>query len=342
MAKIIALGEYSERTLVAFTAGETLKVGFICADVADVADWVSPDEGHATFVTFKKDALVLVSELSADLRYAKHLRFAREDRHLVGLTLASRNWPRIRRALKEMGIEPTHMPGGFCPVVYPDEIAIDNFSMSGSTGWIISKRLLRDILKANPMSEATKAKLVEDLKFAEQQYRDYTSDAKVRELAGMMLSEVWRPNSTWWTRVTVVMAEGIKTFGYNCMEEASGGSLSYYARGWGRTVNYRPIPEGASLVVEDTNYRWQDLFDGRSVFLHDVNANDDLYSQQVAHFFSAQVEYMGGEDGLQVLAVHGPLTYEQVLAELKKKDYVVGVLARAGQLRKTLQREGAL
>lgn len=98
-----------------------------------------------------RQPLILLVENLREKR-CKHVRFARVDRGAKGLDFARpKPWPRLRVALLHADVSPVHVLGGFeNALVYQDEIAIPNYSISGSTGFIIPKREITKYLQSLP------------------------------------------------------------------------------------------------------------------------------------------------------------------------------------------------
>jgi hypothetical protein len=62
-----------------------------------------------------------------------------------------KKWPKMRAALNHIKAKTTYVPGGLCNcIIYSDEILIPNFSMSGTTGWIITRKDIMNILSSLP------------------------------------------------------------------------------------------------------------------------------------------------------------------------------------------------
>ena len=85
-----------------------------------------------------------------------HLRQAREV--IPGKKLGNnvRFWPRMRRALHKMGIEPINIPGGNFPIHYQDEMVIPDYSVSGSHYFVIKRDDIGEILDRFPIDDAGK------------------------------------------------------------------------------------------------------------------------------------------------------------------------------------------
>lgn len=154
-----------ELLLASFEAGETIFVRHIVADVPEELGTVSPVAGSkSSQVVFHQAVLALVEEPSANGLTVKHLRFVREDRGrragggLDPATEGARNgsisavriWPRLRAALRHAQLPRVVIPGGFVPIIYRDEMAVADYSVDGSGGWIIPRKDIDRYLASLP------------------------------------------------------------------------------------------------------------------------------------------------------------------------------------------------
>lgn len=151
---------YQNLEVLAIRRGGTLKVWFMVS--ADVVHEVHHMDDGSKLVNFHEDTLAVVEKFNPRKNHCKHLRFARPDRHARGLAIGQdRSWPRLRKALQHIGLPTASALGGFSYVLsYVDEMAVQNFSMSGSKGWIIQKRDIGRYLAALPPEAETPGDIV--------------------------------------------------------------------------------------------------------------------------------------------------------------------------------------
>jgi hypothetical protein len=97
--------------------------------------------------------IAVVEDLRPSGRSAFHMRFVRSARADAGQPafVTVKQWQRARAAMRHAGVKPTRALGGFgYAVAYPDEIAVPDFSVSGSGGWILPRRQIGKNLDALP------------------------------------------------------------------------------------------------------------------------------------------------------------------------------------------------
>lgn len=78
----------------------------------------------------------------------------------------TKQWSRLRRACEKNDKTLVNVPGGYYPMIYSDEIAVDNFNMSGSSWFVIKKSELKALLDSEPKispEEAKKRRLCGDI-----------------------------------------------------------------------------------------------------------------------------------------------------------------------------------
>lgn len=148
MAKIL-FPNSSAVAVVLIEAGEPFYVRrMIPSDIGEVADVNGGDQ------VVPRIAIVAVVEgLDADGRGAFHMRFARAARADAGhlAFVKPEPWPLARRALQHAKVASAHALGGFRgAVAYSDEIAIPDYNMSGSRGWILRRSEVQSYIKALP------------------------------------------------------------------------------------------------------------------------------------------------------------------------------------------------
>lgn len=103
-----------------------------------------------------KSALIMVVEgLHGSNKGCKHIRFVRFDRRSEGAkglnTIEVKQWPRLRAALRYCEVPRIHAQGGFGQTLaYNDEIAVPDYSMSGSWGWVVRRKDIGKYLEALP------------------------------------------------------------------------------------------------------------------------------------------------------------------------------------------------
>lgn len=156
-----------------FDQGEILLVKYIVGYVESGVAIVEEKEGSYTKLTFLKNVVLVAEgyENRMGMQMCKHLRFTREAvKKSLNWVKENPNcwfdpaecyladvhpWPRMRKALKNLGVPTIHIPGGFELVVaYDDEVAVPDYSMSGSHGWIIPKREIPRILNSLRRAES--------------------------------------------------------------------------------------------------------------------------------------------------------------------------------------------
>jgi hypothetical protein len=112
-------------------------------------------EGGSKKIIAEIDILAVVEGLHSSIKGAKHVRFVREKKEGKGLKFVGfKPFPKMRAALRHAGVEPLHAPGGFENfVIYDDEVAVPDFSMSGTKGWIVPRKEIAGYLKGLPPLE---------------------------------------------------------------------------------------------------------------------------------------------------------------------------------------------
>lgn len=306
-------------------AGQRLFVRHMVGETVLPLAEVEQVEGSA-LLTFHTDAVVVVEELSQNGLTAKHLRFARENGRKRGLHFAQVTmWPRLRRILEEE--DRFNVPGGLGYIVtYPDEMIIADYSMDGAHGWLINRAEIGELLAANPLSEKQLGELRAELTQLEEEYESFFTDEKIRESGNYLLNSFFG-EGYWWTRISAFWKDGSqKTFGFNGMKENEKGNLSFYAHGWSRYVSYKSIPADIVDVAYDKNYRWQSLFDHEPL------------SQQIAGFQRVKVEFMGGDDGMEVIHIE-ETTREEIVQYVSSRDRTLLNREKAARIERTLERE---
>lgn len=324
MNKIKYLGDIiPEIEVLQISAGQKLFVRHMVGETAESLTETEQVEG-STLLTFHIDAIVVVEGLSQNGLTAKHLRFARENRRKRGLHFTQVTmWPRLRRILEEK--DRFNVPGGLEFIVaYPDEMIVADYSMSGSHGWLVQKKKIGGLLAGNPLSEEQLSKLSDDLAKLEEEYEGFFTDEKIRESGNYLLNSF---HENWWTRISVSWKDGSrKTFGFNGMKENNEGDLNYHSRGWSRYVSYKSIPVDVVDIVYNESYRWQSLFDHEPL------------SQQIAGFQEAKVEFMGGNDGMDIIHTE-KTSREEIIQYISSKDWVILNREKASRIKRTLERE---
>lgn len=135
--------------------GESFFAKYMVPDRTENFVEVERMENGSTKLTAKADIIAVVENLHDSRRGCKHIRFIRADRkaeNAKGLNFVQpKAWPRLRVALGHAGVPTVHAQGGFGnAVAYSDEIAVPNYSLSGSSGWIILRKEIRKYLDALP------------------------------------------------------------------------------------------------------------------------------------------------------------------------------------------------
>lgn len=352
MAKIIAkhFCGGGAAVVVSFKKGEKLQVNHIVGST--LGDVANVEEGA---LVFKTNCLVVLEHYAKRAGVCRHARYAREgdgsqlayapegyrwSYPCQGYYLAKLTpWPRFRTALQRAGTPRIHIPGGFEYVLLlKGEIAVPDYSMAGSHGWIVKKGEVKELLdEHNPLTQERINILQERLEELKNNYALELSDAKIRERVGGMLGLYEVSQGVWWVRISVKTKKGVETFGFNRMSSHPEGTMSASA-GYYHWV-YRPIPVSIQLDHRyDDMYRWTCLFDGRNPYVHDVNSSDDPFSQRIAGFEWALLECMGGEQGDKVLYSR-LVFYEQGFEELTKFPPVVKIREEIERIERTLSRQ---
>jgi len=112
-------------------------------------------ENGSTKLVAKEDLVAVVEGLHNSHLGCKHIRFLRADRKAEGAKgldfVQPKAWPRLRVALRHSKVPTVHAQGGFeNAVAYSDEMAVPDYSMSGSSGWIIRRKNIGRHLDALP------------------------------------------------------------------------------------------------------------------------------------------------------------------------------------------------
>ncbi len=93
----------------------------------------------STRITATENLILVAEKFHRSGQGAKHIRYIRPDRQTEGLHFAEfKPFPRARSALKKANRPRVHVPGGLHNlVIYRDEIAVPDFAVKGSHGWIV-------------------------------------------------------------------------------------------------------------------------------------------------------------------------------------------------------------
>jgi len=138
--------------VVSLKKGEIFFVRHIIPDGVDRLVRVS-EANNGVRLAAKADILLVAEGVTESLRSARHVRFIRKSRRGASnlMFVSEKPWPRLRAALLYSGVQPVRVPGGFSrAILYGDEIAVPNFSVSGSSGWIIRRCDIQNYLNAMP------------------------------------------------------------------------------------------------------------------------------------------------------------------------------------------------
>ncbi len=152
MAKILGNPTFGTTLMAVYPGDKLWVIRFFVDSVKELAE-VEREPGQSALLTFKVESLVVCQDLTSNKRTCFHVRFARPARPEAGTTLLSdwTEWSKLRVALRHAGIPTVIGWGGFENVVrYPDEILVPDFTMSGSSGWIVPKADISKILKGLP------------------------------------------------------------------------------------------------------------------------------------------------------------------------------------------------
>lgn len=236
-----------------------LKVRYMLPDGCEnFAEIMENKNGKGSTLIFNKDCIIMPEDLSADSKKAMHLRFVRADRkqeRAKGLKYGRiQQWNRLRKALKSENMQKFHYLGGFTMVpIYQDEIAVADYKVQGSTGWIVNKKEINPLLKKYPLSNSELEKIKADLLEAknrldklENDYSDFNE--QVSHYLWIEKHQNCEPRGHW-NSYEVIQDNGQNLlYGKNNVIEDENGDLSVYCRGWGRDVKYKSIPENVNAI----------------------------------------------------------------------------------------------
>jgi len=154
MATIIINGEYGYQ-VIGLAKDEVFFANCMVPDGIEEFAKVEYMENGSVKLESKTDIIVVVEGLHKSIRGCKHIRFIRADRKAEGAKglnfVQPKAWPRLRVALGHFGVPSVHVPGGFeNAVAYSDEMSVPNYSMSGSSGWIVRRKDVGKYLDALP------------------------------------------------------------------------------------------------------------------------------------------------------------------------------------------------
>jgi len=155
MAKIIAINNLGYgNTVIGVGQGETFFASFMIPEGIENFGKIERVMRGATKIKAKSALIMVVEGLHPSKQGCKHIRFVRLDRGSEGAGLATieeKKWPRLRVALKHSNVPRIHVQGGFGQAVaYSDELAVPDYSMSGSWGWIVRREDIAKYLNALP------------------------------------------------------------------------------------------------------------------------------------------------------------------------------------------------
>jgi hypothetical protein len=281
--------------------------------IEDFATIKRMENGSAKLV-FTKDSILDVEELHPNHITCKHIRFIRERRQKSGLHWElAKQWSRLRAALCQT--EATHhYCGGFASIpLYGDEIAVKNYAVSGSSGWIILRKDIDSYLATVPFSDEKIQQLTARADALEAELENIFSDESLRQAAGgyswfeanMACLPRAIDDAKEWIKVVVHFdGSNNKSFGYNSLRENPDGDLSYYARGWCKDVRYKSLPQGAVDVPIDS-YRYLGLFD-----------NSDEYNINNSGWTQIEIDCMVDNRSIH----HIEFTKEQVIQYINKNN----------------------
>lgn len=304
-------------------AGQRLFVRHMVGETVESLAKIEQVEGSA-LLTFHTDAIVVVEGLSQNGLTAKHLRFARENLRRRGLHFAQVTmWPRLRR-IGGNGVR-FNVPGGLeYIVVYPNEIVVADYSMSGSHGWLIDREEIGGLLAENPLSGDQIIRLSKEFDDLEEEHKEFFTDESIRKNAIYVLESF--SGDHWWTRITILWEKSQRTFGFNGMKVDNEKGDLVGAIASGDYEKYKSIPDGIVDVVYDKDYRWFGLFD------HEPS------SRQIAGFQKAKVEFMGGLDGMDVIHTES-VSREEIIQYISSINRVLENREKATRIKRTLKRE---
>ncbi len=161
--KNLKVGGSRNYQVVAFSKGEIFFAKYMQPD--NIGTFAEQDSENREKLTFTSEAIAVVEGLHASGRGCKHMRFVRNDRKTDGAQglgfVQIKHWPKLRVALNHAGVERAHAQGGFeNALAYRDEIVVPDYSVSGSSGWIIPKKDVGRYLDALPPLPKDNGKLL--------------------------------------------------------------------------------------------------------------------------------------------------------------------------------------
>ncbi len=156
MAKIIAIERVGYgNAVIGIDEGETFFANFMTPEGIENFTEVEQLERGSTRIKAKAALIMVVEGLHESKHGCKHIRFVRFDRRSEGAHglngIEEKKWPRLRAALCHCEVSRIHAQGGFGQAVaYSDEMAVPDYSMSGSWGWIVKRNDIEKYLDALP------------------------------------------------------------------------------------------------------------------------------------------------------------------------------------------------
>jgi len=284
-------------------------------------------------ITFHTKCVALLEGVTDNLKTAKHMRTIREFSENVDIR-GFKIWSRMRKILQKNKVQTIPVLGGFQNVLtVPDEVAIADFAVTGSSGWVVKNNLISALIRKNPLPPERIQQLQEELEKLEKKYNNLFSNNHLKEMAGKILWDGWREvgvnmlalqEGEEWVRIT----NGDKTYGFNSMEEVGAneeGLLRYECQARRRTVYYKPIPENSADVIFNDKSRWLVFFESYP----DSEFVPILLAEEVS------VEYL---KGLEIIAQR-VISKELILKKINSDNETIILEKKIATIKKTLSRE---
>ena len=149
---VTLMSKDNRESIISLSKGEMFFADFMIPEGIEKLATVEQLKTGSTKIVTTADVVAVVEGLHLSKKGCKHIRFARFAREESQIrVLKTMIWPKLRLALHNAGVERSHQQGGFHEVIgYGDEIAVADYGLSGSHGWIIRRQKIRSLLVALP------------------------------------------------------------------------------------------------------------------------------------------------------------------------------------------------